>query len=111
MPDTKVRISYTLDLEEVPEKAKIVLRDAISKLQLSLTVLSKLERDTMTVETAHSAINCLEQHMNIINNSQILLADYSNILRGYLQYKTDQLINNDKQTMPILNESTEEPRQ
>ena len=90
----KVKISFTVDLDEVPEKSKIIIRDCVVKLQLILSNLSSLERTDITESQVLELITNLGKYRESLSLIDMLLEDYTNILVGYHSQKTLNTINN-----------------
>ena len=86
----RVNISYSIDLEEVPEKVKEILQKDISKVKReALPSLDEAVEALSVGDINRAAIAAgeVEKAGQVLHDVTTKLADYSNILKGFLNAK------------------------
>ena len=82
MENTKVKISYTVDLENVPEEAGKLIDRAFDRL---LSVSEKMkEIESLKENSVHKTIKSIDELRVKIYEVDLLLADSANMYMGYL---------------------------
>jgi|10_taG_2_1085330.scaffolds.fasta_scaffold62217_3 uncharacterized protein YjbJ (UPF0337 family) len=82
----KVKVSYTVDMKEVPEEVRLILSKAeskVGKVRRAITKLTDVESSILEGEV-QQAISDIEALREDLFSADILLSDSESILRGYL---------------------------
>ena len=79
----KVKVSYTVNIEEVPEEIRLILSKAESKLGSVRRAITKLT-DAESESSSEEVLVSLASLRKEMFDADVLLADSESILRGYL---------------------------
>ncbi len=82
----KVKVSYTVNIEEVPEEVRLVLRRAEAKVGSVQKAISKLTNAESPIleQKTQQAISEIETLRKDLFDADLLIGDCEGILRGYL---------------------------
>ena len=87
--DMRVKVSYTVNIDEVPEEVRFVLGKAEAKMgniRRAITKLTDVESSALEQKT-QQAISEIEALRKDLFDADLLLSDSEGILRGYLLEK------------------------
>ena len=86
----RVRISYGLDIKDVPEKAEDIGWDAVLELKEAVLTLTKaIENIEESKNNYNLVIDMLEKVRLKLNKSDLIIEDLQSILQGLQNYHDD----------------------
>ena len=82
----KVKISYTVDLQEIPERVDPLFEKIVKNVQESF----ELSKDLKSVKdnSIDGSLRHIEKLRNLLLESELLLSDCQDMLSGYLHILT-----------------------
>jgi len=84
----KVKISYTVDLDEVPDKGAELIDKISDELEQSRWVIESVSKKLQEGKDILLSINELEALAEKLAANSFKIEEVSSILKGYLQVKT-----------------------
>ena len=96
----KVKISYTIDFDEVPTKVQNLLEGTLEELQSEASSLQLHGSDMDAAKSKLEIISKLQTFRQSLMKYDMQLADYVNLLANY-----------EKATLDIMTDNTEEEEQ
>ena len=96
----KVKISYTIDFDEVPTKVQNLLEGTLEELQSEASSLQLHGSDMYIAKSKLEIISKLQTFRQSLMKYDMQLADYVNLLANY-----------EKATLDIMTDNTEEEEQ
>lgn len=96
----KVKISYTIDFDEVPTKVQNLLEGTLEELQSETSSLQLHGSDMDITKSKLEIISKLQTFRQSLMKYDMQLADYVNLLANY-----------EKATLDIMTDNTEEEEQ
>lgn len=83
----RVRISYGVELEEIPEHVETIGETALIELRLATQQLSKALENIQECDKDYSTImNMMDKVRFKLNKSDMIISDVQNILEGLNNY-------------------------
>ena len=112
----RVRISYGIDIEEIPEKAGLLGKDAVVNLKESIEQLNKAIDNIEESEGDYRLVQKMLEKVRLkLTKSDLIITDLQAILEGLQNYYKEE--NNVSERRPIMDPSgdttpkTEDPGQ
>tara|TARA_R100000734_G_C3210404_1_gene25778 strand:- start:131 stop:499 length:369 start_codon:yes stop_codon:yes gene_type:complete len=104
----RVRISYGIDVKEIPEELKKLFFSVSDEAHKTSRKLHRIEEflEEEDIESALKLIDKLRLSLGAIDNR---LADVSNIAAGYVNYKENEGVEDVEQRRPSVDTTEERP--
>lgn len=83
----RVRISYGVELEEIPEHVETIGQSALIELRLAVQQLGKALENVQECDKDYSTVlNMMDKIRFKLNKSDLIITDVQNILEGLNNY-------------------------
>jgi hypothetical protein len=83
----RVKISYGVELEEIPEHVDVIGQSALIELRLALQQLDKALENVQECDRDYGTVlNMMDKVRHKLNKSDLIISDVQNILEGLNNY-------------------------
>ena len=94
----KVKISYTIDFDELPAKVQSLLEDTLNELTSKAVALQVHASDLDIIDSKLEMISKLQTFRQSLMKYDMQLADYVNLLANYEKARLDVMTGEDDST-------------
>ena len=105
----KVKISYTVNLDEVPDKGAELIDKVSDELEQTRWIIESISKKLKEHKDILLSIEELETLSEKISSSSYRIAEVASILKGFLQVKTQEVIDDVANGDYILDEEDSNP--
>ena len=105
----KVKISYTVNLDEVPDKGAELIDKVSDELEQTRWIIENISKKLKEHKDILLSIEKLEALSEKISSSSYRIEEVASILKGFLQVKTQEVIDDVANGDYILDEEDSNP--
>jgi len=104
----RVRISYGIDVKEIPVELEHLFRHVLEKHHQSNRLVRLIE-ECLSDDDVESVVNSIEKLRVSLAEIDNRLVDISNIATGYVNYKQNEGVENVEQGRPSVDTTEDRP--